>query len=122
VTTAETTTHPYWLAAIRRYLVVSAIGHLLWEVAQLPLYTLWHSASPGQIARTVLHCWIGDLAIASAVFVLALAIAGTREWPVRHVVVVGFIALVLSVGYTAYSEYVNSVIRQNWAYADMPAD
>src|SRR3546814_5165705 len=31
-----------WLAAVRRYLAVIAVGNLLWEFAQLPLYTIWY--------------------------------------------------------------------------------
>jgi len=62
-----------WLAAVRRYLLAAAVGHLAWEIAQLPLFALWHSASSGQF--------------------------------------------VLSVGYTAYSEYLKTVVRQSWAYS-----
>ena len=108
---------PHWLAAIRRYLVASAIGQLAWEIAQLPLYTLWRSAPVDQIVRAVLHCWAGDLAIASTALTLALAIIGTREWPARHMFAVCGITVALSLAYTTYSEYVNTVTRQSWSYA-----
>jgi hypothetical protein len=30
-----------WLQALRAYLASSLSLHLVWEVAQLPLYTIW---------------------------------------------------------------------------------
>ena len=76
---AHVTVRPDWLAAIRRYLVAAVAGHLAWEVAQLPLYTLWHTASPRLIAWAVLHCTAGDLAIAAVALTLALATVGTAD-------------------------------------------
>jgi hypothetical protein len=108
-----------WLAAIRRYLLASAAGHLAWEVAQLPFYTLWLTGTAGQIAWAVVHCTAGDVAIASVTLALALAMAGTANWPARGVVAVGGIVIALSVAYTAYSEYLNTVVRQAWTYTDM---
>ncbi len=115
---AHPAARPDWPAAIRRYLVAAAIGHLAWEVAQLPLYTLWRSASPSLIAQAVLHCIAGDLAIATVVLTLALATVGTADWPNRRVFAVAGVVVVLSVAYTAYSEYLNTVVRQSWAYTD----
>jgi hypothetical protein len=40
--------------------------NLVWEVAQLPLYTLWVEATPGEIAFAILHCTGGDAMIAAA--------------------------------------------------------
>lgn len=107
-----------WLVAIRRYLLASAAGHLAWEFAQLPLYTLWHTATASQIAGAVLHCTAGDLAIASAALMLALAAVGTAAWPGRGFTAVAGTVIVLSVSYTAYGEYLNTVVQQSWAYTD----
>jgi hypothetical protein len=106
-----------WLAAVRRYLLAAAVGHLAWEIAQLPLFTLWYSASSGKLVGAVLHCWIGDLAISAATLLLALAGSGTADWPLRRGVIVAGIVVALSVGYTTYSEYLNTVVRQSWAYS-----
>jgi hypothetical protein len=32
------------------YIGLAAIGHFLWEAAQLPLYTLWSAGTPRAIA------------------------------------------------------------------------
>ena len=50
-----------WLTALRRYIVVIGLGNLVWEFAQLPLYTIWHTGSPGEILFAVLHCTGGDI-------------------------------------------------------------
>ena len=113
------TTHADWLTAVRRYLLASAAGHLAWEAAQLPFYTLWNTASAGQIAWAMLHCTVGDLAIASVTLMLALAAGGRAAWPVKGVSTIAGIVIVGSVGYTAYSEYLNTVTRQSWAYTAM---
>ena len=70
-----------WFVAIRRYLVVTAVGHLVWETAQLPLYTLWRTGMPAQIGAALVHCTIGDMAIAIVVLVVALALFGTNTGP-----------------------------------------
>jgi len=33
---------------------VAAIGHYLWETAQLPVYTPWHTGTPHEIATALL--------------------------------------------------------------------
>src|SRR5215467_10683065 len=35
---------------------LAAIGHFFWEVAQLPLYTLWRTGTPREIAFALFHC------------------------------------------------------------------
>jgi drug/metabolite transporter superfamily protein YnfA len=119
VTTAHARARPDWIAAITRYLLASVAGHLAWEVAQLPFYTLWLTDTAGQIAWAVVHCTAGDIAIASGTLTLALAVAGTADWPGRSVAAVGGIVIALSVAYTAYSEHLNTVVRQAWTYTDM---
>ena len=52
-----------WLRALRVYLAVLMALMLAWEVAQLPLYTIWREASAGDIAFAVLHCTAGDALI-----------------------------------------------------------
>lgn len=105
-----------WLAAIRRYLLVSAVGHLLWEMAQLPLYTIWHDAAPRTIINAVLHCLTGDVIIAIAVLMAALVGFGTARWPTERPVPVAAAVVGLGVAYVIYSEYLNTIVRQSWAY------
>jgi hypothetical protein len=48
---------------LRRYLPRLAICSLVWEVAQLPLYTLWSDARWERIAFAVVHCTVCDVLI-----------------------------------------------------------
>jgi hypothetical protein len=106
-----------WLIAIRRYLIAMAVGNLLWETAQLPLYTLWGTGTPTAIAAAVLHCTLGDMAIAIIVLVLALALFGAPAWPDEKFWAVLMAALAGGVSYTVYSEYTNTVVRASWVYS-----
>lgn len=108
-----------WLAALRRYALITAGGHALWEVVQLPLYTIWHQGTAAQIGFAAVHCWGGDLLIAAAVLLAALLAFG-RGWPddataARNVTVT---TLALGFAYTVFSEWLNVNIRQAWAYSD----
>lgn len=58
---------------VRRYLPALLAFSLVWELAQLPLYTLWREASPGYLAFAVLHCTAGDLLFGSAAVALSLS-------------------------------------------------
>ena len=37
-----------WITTIRRYIVFIAGANFVWEVAQLPLYTIWTNGSTGE--------------------------------------------------------------------------
>ena len=106
-----------WLAAFRRYLATAAAGHLAWEVLQLPLYTIWEEASPLEIAWAVIHCTAGDVAIAAAALGFALVAFGRFGWPTERFGAVAAVAIVAGIAYTVYSEWLNTVVRQSWAYA-----
>lgn len=107
-----------WRLVLVRYLVVFAPLSLLWEIAQLPLYSLWTQASPAFIAYAVIHCTLGDMLI--AVLALLAALLVTRAGPLERwrwgrvgAVTVGF-----GFAYTAYSEWFNTAVRMSWAYSD----
>ena len=108
-----------WLAALRVYLAASGILHLAWEVAQLPLYTIWRTGSVGEIAFAVLHCTAGDVMIATLVLVTALIAFGSATWPASGFLPVFAAVSSLGVGYTVYSEWLNTVVRKSWAYGDL---
>lgn len=114
-------THAPWLSAVRRYMAASLLGHAVWEVLQLPLFTLWHEASPWTIAFATLHCLGGDLAIASTVLVAALAQVGRHNWPSNSAGSVAALVLTFGGGYTGWSEYSNAILKQTWTYtSSMP--
>jgi hypothetical protein len=93
-------------------------GHLLWEIGHVPLYTIWTEGSWGEIAFAVLHCTGGDLLIAMSTLLLALFAAGSCSWPEERCGVVLLTLIPLGVGYTIFSEWLNIVVREAWAYRE----
>ncbi len=108
-----------WLQALRRYLGVSLTAHLLWEILQLPLFTLWSTGTLRQQAFAVLHCTLGDAMIAGLSLLLGLAVFARATWPRASVARVYGASLVVGVAYTIYSEWLNINVRGNWAYSDL---
>lgn len=102
---------------VRRYLPWLIGLNLGWEVIQLPLYTIWREGSAASIAFAIAHCTAGDALIGLAALALALLLlrAGpASRWNWRAVCAV---VAVLGVGYTAFSEWGNTVLRPAWAYS-----
>lgn len=113
--------NPGWLPALRRYFACMAGGNLLWEIVQLPLYTLRDTGTLAQQAFAIAHCTAGDLLIAAVAMMLALLVAGDARWPAAGFARVACVAVCAGAGYTVYSEWLNVVVRHNWAYsAAMP--
>ncbi len=112
-------TRPDWLTAIRRYFAFSALGHALWEAAQMPFYTIWRDGTWPEILFAGLHCAGGDLLIATAALIGSLVIAGNSGWPGRGVGAVAVLTLVIGFTYTVFSEWLNTEVRGSWAYADI---
>ena len=115
----ETAPHvPEWTIALRRYLAFSLALHLVWEVAQLPLYTIWSEPVARQ-ALAVLHCTAGDLMIAAISLLAALAFTAQPAWPKSGSRAVWLLLLILGIGYTVYSEWLNVNVRGNWSYSQV---
>jgi len=108
-----------WLSTLRAYLAVSAAAHLVWEILQLPLYTIWTTGTARQMAFAVLHCTGGDVLIAGLSLLAALTLFGTRRWPAERSAGVFTAALLIGVGYTIYSEWLNTGSRASWAYSGL---
>ncbi|HUZ64616.1 MAG TPA: hypothetical protein VMU82_13020 [Acetobacteraceae bacterium] len=106
-----------WLSVLRRYLLAAGAGNLVWEFGQMPLYTLWQSGTRREIALAALHCAAGDVGIAAGALALGLAFAAAPDWPEVRFIPVLFAATAFGVSYTVYSEHLNVVVRQAWAYA-----
>jgi hypothetical protein len=107
-----------WLEGFRRYVLFSAAAHLLWEIGQLALFTLWYEDPAWQIAWAVGHCTVGDVMIAAASLALALWLIGSPRWSAIWSWRTAVAATAMGVGYTIYSEWVNTNIWSSWAYAD----
>lgn len=109
---------PDWLAAFRRHLAAVAVGNLAWELSQMPLYALWRTGTPGEIAFAALHCTLGDVLIAACSLVAALLFLGASDWPQRRFASVAAAAVAIGLGYTVYSEAAN-LARGAWAYSEL---
>ena len=108
-----------WFRTLGLYVTFSAGLHLAWEVIQLPFYTIWRGGSPGQIILAVVHCSAGDLMIAALTLVIALVAFGSTGWPAKRFTPVLGTTLILGVGNTLYSEWINTVVRKSWAYSEI---
>ena len=108
-----------WLTALRRYFIAIGLGNLLWEFAQLPLYTIWHEGSTGEILFAAIHCTGGDLLIAGMALLGALVVAGDGRWPHSRFSVVAATAIVGGLAYAVFSEWLNTEIRGSWAYTEL---
>jgi hypothetical protein len=95
---------------------LAAIGHLLWEAAQLPLYTLWRTGTRREIAFALLHCTGGDILITTVTLAAAAALARVFRWRAFGWRMV-FTVIALGAAYTVFSEWLNVEIRRSWSYA-----
>ncbi len=106
-----------WLRVWRRYLSFATLTNLVWELAHLPLYTIWTEALWPERLFAAVHCTLGDVLIATDSLVLSLAVVGDSRWPRDSFCRVALMATVLGIAYTIFSEWLNLVVRQSWAYS-----
>lgn len=109
---------PTWLRTLRAYLATLVPLMLAWEVAQLPLYTIWRDGSADEIAFAVIHCTGGDALIGMGSLGTALLVAGAPGWPRERFATVMVVAVATGVGATVYLEWLNVEVRRAWAYAE----
>lgn len=107
-----------WLSCLRRYLAASAIGHLVWEVAQLPLYTIWSTGTVREQVIAIVHCTVGDMIIATLAIVVALVVVADADWPSHRFWPTAAATLMGGVAYTGLSEWLNTVVRTSWSYSE----
>lgn len=107
-----------WHSALRSYLFMVAGFNFLWEIAQLPFYTLWQTATPTTIAFAVIHCAAGDVVIAITALVLCLIIVGNSDWPKSQSILMSACVVMAGLIYTIYSERMN-IANGAWAYSDL---
>lgn len=107
-----------WFSALRRYFLAIALGNLIWEFAQLPLYTIWHQGTAREIVFAAVHCTGGDVLIAGMSLLAALMVLGTGRWPHARFRVVALATILGGLAYTVFSEWLNTEIRGSWAYSE----
>src|SRR4051812_21518679 len=89
------------LACAARYLTVIAMANLIWEAVQIPLYTIWRTGTPSEIAVAIIHCTAGDVLIAGLSMGSAWALlTGLHRNAGWRVAVAGTL---LGVAYTIFS-------------------
>jgi hypothetical protein len=97
------------------------ILNLAWEISHVRLYTLWMEADALRIAGSVLHCSLGDVTIALALFALAGLVLWRADWPVSRPWTGGAIVVIGAMAFTAWSEWYNVYRTGAWGYTpDMP--
>lgn len=95
--------------------------NLAWEIAQVRLYTIWTAADAATVAWALLHCTLGDVVIALAMFVLAGCALWRADWPAARPWAGGAIVVIGALAFTAWSEWYNVYRAGNWGYtASMP--
>ena len=99
------------------YLGMAAIAHLAWETLQLPLYTIWTSATPWEIVFAIVHCTVGDMIIAASTLMAAILAGRSWSWPRKDWTQVALLTIIFGLAYTAYSEWFNVDVRRAWAYS-----
>ena len=116
--TRSTTAPSDWLPALRRYVMASALLNLIWELAQLPLYTIWQQGSGREIVFAAVHCTGGDILIASVSLLVTLIFIGDGRWPHARFLLVAAATISDGLAYTVFSEWLNTEIRGSWAYTE----
>lgn len=102
--------------AILRFLGAMAAGNLLWELAHVPLYTLWVEGTWDEIAYAVVHCTFGDVLIAGTCLLVSIALIGRSAWPRTRFGAVALATILMAMSYTVFSEWLNTEVRGSWAY------
>ena len=101
--------------------LLAFVLNLTWEIAQVRLYTLWAEADGLTVAWALLHCSLGDVVIALAMFALAGMVLRRADWPASRPWTGGVIVVIGAMAFTAWSEWYNVYRAGNWAYtASMP--
>lgn len=89
--------------------------NLVWEIAHVRLYTIW-AADGTTVAWSVLHCTLGDAAIALAMYALAGVVLWRADWPASRPWTGGAVVVIGALAFTAWSEWYNVYRTVNWAY------
>jgi len=108
-----------WVVALRRYLVASACGNLLWEFAQLPLYTIWREGTVSNIFFAAVHCSAADVLIALCSIVAAILLLSRQDWPAEGYGAVAMLAIAFGLAFTIFSEWLNTEVRRSWTYSEL---
>jgi hypothetical protein len=90
----------------------------VWEVAQLPLYTIWTEQGVAASLRAAAHCTLGDAGIALAASFASLALAAAAG-PLRRVLPLSVLIVLAGLLVTAVFEWASTEWLARWAYSDL---
>ncbi len=102
-----------------RLLVLALPIELLWEIAQFPLFDVWHQNDWSYILYGLAHCTLGDLLILFFIYEFLALIYRDRFWYEKSSLARGLLFTLLGVGYTVYSEIMNVRIKGTWGYTEL---
>lgn len=112
--------HWHWRSIPELQLLVLALPlELLWEIAQFPLYTVWHEGDWGYILYGLAHCTLGDLLILLIAYWIVALLKRDRNWYLNAVVPSGVLFTLMGATYTIYSEIMNVRIKGTWGYTEL---
>ena len=112
---------PGVIARASLWSAVAFVLNLTWEIAHVRLYTIWAEADGLSLARALLHCSLGDVVIAIAMFALAGLALWRTDWPASRPWTGGVVVVIGAMAFTAWSEWYNVYRAGNWGYtASMP--
>lgn len=88
-----------------------------WEFGHSSLYTdhvrgLWY------VVWTRLHCTGGDVMILVITFWIVSLLARSRMWVTDDALWPRVLLVIGGLGYTVFSEWLNTTVRETWAYTD----
>jgi hypothetical protein len=106
-------------ALLLRYLLLLTAMNSAWEFAQMPLYTIGQTGTPGEIAFAALHCTAGDAMIGGFAMIAAMFVAAPADWPAAGRIRVLATAILFGLAYTVFSEWLNVEVRESWAYSTL---
>jgi hypothetical protein len=101
-----------------RLVMVALPLEILWEIAQFPLYTVWHQNNWGYILYGLIHCTLGDLIILLIAYETVALLSRNRYWYTRTTYASGVLFVLLGASYTVFSEIVNVRYKGTWGYTD----
>jgi len=104
-------------AVVGLWSALNFVFNLIWEIAHVRLYKIWSSSDGRDIAWSVFHCSLGDVAIALAMFALAGIVLRRADWPASRPWAGCTIVVVGAMAYTVWSEWHNVHRAGNWGYA-----
>lgn len=85
--------------------------NLTWEIAQVRLYTIWAAADGLSVAWALLHCSLGDVVIALAMFALAGMVLWRTDWPASRPWTGGAMVVIGAMAFTEWNRRINPAAK-----------